>query len=100
MFSMLCEVNEDAWFESIPLDLPVFIMSGADDPVGGYGKGVSAVYDRLVARELSDLTFKLYEGGRHEMLNEINKDEVYRDVLDFIDSVCEGVIALRTGGGR
>ncbi|MBQ8696832.1 MAG: alpha/beta fold hydrolase, partial [Clostridia bacterium] len=98
MFSMLCEVNEDAWFDSISLDLPVLIMSGSDDSVGGYGTGVTSVFDRLNERELCDLTFRLYEGGRHEMLNELNRDEVYADVLSFIDSVCEGVIALRTGG--
>lgn len=98
MFSMLCEVNEDAWFDSMALDLPVLIMSGRDDSVGGYGAGVSSVFERLNERELCDLSFKLYEGGRHEMLNEINRDEVYADVLKFVDSVCDGVLALRTGG--
>lgn len=98
MFSMLCEVNDDAWFDSIALDLPVFIMSGADDSVGGYGVGVTSVFDRLNDRELCELSFKLYEGGRHEMLNELNRDEVYADVLAFVDSVCDGVLALRTGG--
>lgn len=98
MFSMLCEVNEDAWFDAIALDLPVFIMSGSDDSVGGFGAGVTSVYERLKEREICDLTFKLYEGGRHEMLNELNREEVYADMLSFIDSVCEGIIALRTGG--
>ena len=98
MFSLLCEVNKDSWFDAMALDLPVFIISGSEDSVGGFGAGVTSVYERLSVRELCDLTFKLYEGGRHEMLNEVNREEVYADVLNFIDSVCEGVIALRTGG--
>jgi len=63
---------------------PIYIFSGACDPVGGMGKGVREVADMLSATG-HDVTLKLYDGGRHEMLNELNRDEVYGDVLNFIE---------------
>ena len=67
-------------------DMPVYFMSGAMDPVGDCGKGVKIAYDNFVAAGMKDVSMKLYEGGRHEMLNEINKDEVYADVLAWLNS--------------
>ena len=73
--------------ESIPKDLPVLISSGSEDPVGGNGKLVTKLYDEYKAHGLSDVTIKLYPEARHEILNEINKDEVYADFLAFIQRV-------------
>ena len=56
------------------------------DPVGNWGKGVREVYDNYLKNGVKDVTLKLYEGGRHEMLNEINKDEVYSDLLNWVES--------------
>lgn len=64
---------------------PVFIFSGAKDPVGDFGKGVEWVYNKFKAIGVKDLTFKLYEDGRHEMLNETNRNEVYQDITDWIE---------------
>ena len=64
---------------------PVYFMSGSDDPVGDYGKGVEKAYNAFCKAGLHDVKMKLYPGGRHEMLNEINKDEVYKDILDWIN---------------
>ncbi len=63
---------------------PVFIASGADDPVGEMGKAVPALEKQLEALGFSDLTQKLYEGARHELVNEINHEEVDGDILSFI----------------
>ena len=52
----------------------------------GYGKGVRAVYDRLIAAG-ADAKLKLYPGGRHEMHNEINRDEVFGDLVAFLTEV-------------
>jgi alpha-beta hydrolase superfamily lysophospholipase len=70
----------------IPKDLPVYMISGADDPVGGQGKGVMALADRYRALGMTDVTLKLYPGGRHEMHNEINRDEVAVDAIAWLDS--------------
>ena len=55
------------------------------DPVGDYGKGVKKVEELLRQAGVKDLELKLYPEGRHEMLNEINRDEVYRDVLRWLE---------------
>lgn len=67
-------------------DTPVYFMSGAMDPVGECGKGVKLAYDNFLKVGMKDVSIKLYEGGRHEMLNEINKKEVYADILEWINS--------------
>ena len=65
---------------------PVYIYSGDRDPVGGCGKGVRKVYGFFKDRGVKDLTLRLYEGGRHEMHNEINRDEVFRDLSDWLEA--------------
>lgn len=64
----------------IPKKLPLFIVSGAQDPVGGLGKGVKDVYDMYKDAGLLDLTYKLYENDRHEILNETDRKTVYEDL--------------------
>lgn len=81
MWSPAAEAN-------IRTDLPIYVMGGDQDPVGG--ENVETVH-QLVARYealgAGPLTLKLYPGGRHEMLNELDRDEVERDLLAWIDSV-------------
>lgn len=87
---MLLEyVSSDEWAGRIKKDLPIFIISGDMDPVGGYGKGVKKVYDRLVGADVRNVSMKLYEGARHELVNEINRSEVYADILGWINGIIE-----------
>ena len=67
-------------------DMPVYFMSGDMDPVGECGKGVQKAYNNFLEAGMKDVSIKLYPGGRHEMLNEINKDEVYSDILTWLGS--------------
>lgn len=67
-------------------DMPVYFMSGDMDPVGECGKGVQKAYNNFLEAGMKDVSIKLYPGGRHEMLNEINKDEVYADILAWLNS--------------
>ncbi len=69
----------------MPKDKPVYFMSGTADPVGDYGKGVKKAAECFKKAGIKDVEVKLYEGGRHEMLNEINKDEVYQDILAWLN---------------
>ena len=64
---------------------PVYFMSGEADPVGDYGKGVEKAYKMFCDVGMKDVTMHLYPEGRHEMLNEINYRDVYRDILDWIN---------------
>jgi len=65
---------------------PVYFFSGEEDPVGQNGTGVKRVFELFRKYGCRDVTMKLYPGGRHEMLNEINKDEVYADVLAWLEA--------------
>jgi alpha-beta hydrolase superfamily lysophospholipase len=84
--SRLLQNTWDARNESrIPNDLPILIFSGTMDPVSKFGKTVKALAERYKARGIADVTLKLYEGGRHESLNETNRDEVMKDVQAWLD---------------
>ena len=60
-------------------------MSGDRDPIGKDGKGVLRLRDRYVILGVKNVSCKLYEGGRHEMLNEINKEEVMKDIISWLN---------------
>lgn len=65
---------------------PVYFLSGDQDPVGGMGKGVRKVAQMFRNVGCEDVTVKLYPEGRHEMFNEINRQQVMEDLLAWIDS--------------
>lgn len=64
--------------------LPVLLISGSDDPVGDYGKGVDKVEQMFISHELKRVDKIIYPEARHELINEINKQEVYKDLLNWI----------------
>ena len=64
---------------------PVFFLSGDQDPVGGNGKGVRVAYQSFLDAGCSHVRLKLYPGGRHEMLNEHNWQDVYDELLSWFD---------------
>ena len=71
-------------------DLPVYLISGSDDPVGEQLDGVNLLIYRYEKAGLYDVSHDFYPDGRHEMLNEINKDEVRERLLAWIASLLEG----------
>ncbi|WP_426451906.1 lysophospholipase [Paenibacillus sp. S-38] len=85
-FKGLAELHRREYLERIPKGLPLLLISGDRDPVGMMGKGVRRLEALYKAIGIKDVTVKLYPGGRHEMINEINRDEVTRDVLDWLEA--------------
>lgn len=75
--------NKKSWYKQIRKDLPILIISGNDDPVGNYGKGVKQVYNDLLKHN-ANVKLKLYENCRHEILNDTCRNEVLSDILNFI----------------
>lgn len=69
-----------------PKDLPLYLISGADDPVGDAGKGVRKVYRMYKKAGIEDVTLKLYENDRHEILNELDREMVYEDIFEWLRS--------------
>ena len=78
-------IHSGGHLNSVPKDLPIYILSGEEDPVGLYGKGVMNLYKTYKTLGIKDVTYKLYPGGRHEMFHEINKDEVIEDLIGWLD---------------
>ncbi|GJM70742.1 hypothetical protein HMSSN036_29580 [Paenibacillus macerans] len=84
-FDLLQEIHQPEHMQYIPKHKPVYIFAGDQDPVGLHGEGIrrlSALYSWL---GLQEVEVKLYPGGRHEMLNEINRDEVMNDLADWLE---------------
>ena len=71
-------------------DLSIYLLSGSDDPVGEQLDGVQLLINRYEKAGLYDVSHDFYQGGRHEMLNEINRDEVRERLLAWIASLLEG----------
>ena len=66
-------------------DIPVYLLSGDRDPVGANGKGVEQVAEEIRAAGVKDVTVRLYPEGRHEMFNELNKEEVWAELIGWIE---------------
>lgn len=84
LFILLDFVSKSNWARKAPKNLPVYLISGDMDPVGSYGKGVKAVYERLKKAEVKDIQIKLYKDCHHEILNETNNKEVYDDIFNWL----------------
>jgi len=85
LFSGVLEVNKLEEFKKTPKNLPIHIFSGDRDPVGDMGKGVKEVYENYKKCDVRDVTLRLYENGRHEMFHEVNRDEVFQDLISWLD---------------
>ncbi len=84
LFNGISLIQSKSHLKSLAANLPIYLFSGEMDPVGDFTKGVKKVASLYKKHGAKDVEMKFYKGGRHEMLNEINKQEVYQDVLDWI----------------
>lgn len=73
--------------EAVPKDLPLYFISGEDDPVGEKGVAVKRAVELFLDTGHTDVTLKLYPHMRHEILNEIGKEQVYQDIVEWIQSI-------------
>ena len=85
LFKLIWKLTDKANVEKMPKNLPVFMVSGEEDPVGNYGEAVKQVYESYKALGMEDVTLKLYKDDRHEILNETDHDQVYEDILKWIE---------------
>jgi alpha-beta hydrolase superfamily lysophospholipase len=83
LLDALGPLTRPSMIAGIPKNLPIYIFSGENDPVGPNLKGLIAAYRHA---GLTRVTSRIYPGGRHEMLNEINRDEVTRDLIAWLDA--------------
>ena len=84
LFELIDRLLSKKNLEKVPVGLPLLFVSGAEDPVGDYGKGVMAAKNALAAAGVIDIEMKLYPGLRHEILNEKERDEVKEDIYNWL----------------
>ena len=77
--------------EKVPQNLPILMVSGAEDPVGDYGKGVHKACDSLKRAGVKNITVKLYENDRHELLNEDDAEVAMEDIWQWICKEIPGI---------
>lgn len=85
LFTLMNKATEANWFEPINHDLPIYITSGEQDPVGDFGKGPREVANELAEADFKDVTLHLYRELRHEILNEREKTMVMTDLLNWLN---------------
>ena len=83
----LAWVNDEKNLGRVPKTLPVYLFSGALDPVGANTVGVQKVADQYRRLGVQDVSVRFYDGARHETLNETNRDEVTADVVAWVTRV-------------
>lgn len=84
LFTFISQACKGELIRKIQPEFPILIVSGDMDPVGDYGKGVRFVYEKYKDEGLEDVTLKLYQDDRHEILNETDREDVYEDILEWI----------------
>lgn len=87
IFQLLGRLHKKENLKNMPEGLPVLFLSGEEDPVGDYGKGVRDVYQSFIDLGMKRVEMKLYTDDRHEILNETNREQVYEDIYRYIQSV-------------
>lgn len=85
LFDSISFIQKKKHIAQIPKNLPVLLVSGGKDPVGAYGAGPTKVYESYRAHGLEDVDLILYPEDRHEILNEKDKEQVYSDILNFLE---------------
>ena len=84
--SAIIAVDRAENLKRIPARLPMYLFSGALDPVGAETRGVRWLIEALRRAGVTDVAHRFYEGARHELLNETNRDEVVRDLIGWLDA--------------
>lgn len=84
LFDTIHYAGQPLHINEIPKDLPILFVSGKDDPVGSYGAGVKAVCEMYKKANIKDVTCRLYPADRHEILNELDREQVYQDIYGWI----------------
>ena len=85
MFSMVRYVNRHSFLENTPKELPVLLLSGEEDPLGNYGKGILRLEDMFRSAGMEDVETVLFPEARHELCHELNREEVYKTFIHWLD---------------
>ena len=84
LFRLIRNLHDVEKLKKMPHSLPVFFLAGADDPVGDYGRSVERVYKSFKELGMENVQMKLYPKDRHEILNEVDREDIYGDIYRWI----------------
>ena len=87
IFDGLLRLNNKKNISLLPKDLPMLIISGSEDPVGGFEQGIKDVYEKYKKDGVRDIALKIYEGARHELINEIDREYIYQDIDEWMTTI-------------
>ncbi|MBQ9273135.1 MAG: alpha/beta hydrolase [Mogibacterium sp.] len=90
MFSGMLKAHDTKLMHNLPADLPLLLTSGAEDPVGNWGEGVRKAYMAYLENSPCKVDIRLYEDDRHEILNETDREDVFKDLRAFFDNCLKG----------
>ena len=90
LFRGLKRLTDQEALRRMPPQLPLLLLSGDSDPVGGMGRGVEQVAREMREAGMQRVEVRLYPGARHDIFNETNRDEVMRDVIIFVEQCLGG----------
>ncbi len=85
MFTGILRLYDPDFLNRMPKDLPLLFLAGDADPVGEQSKGVQRAIDSLKAVGVQNITQKFYPGARHELLVELNRQEIFADIGSWLD---------------
>ncbi|OZI13573.1 alpha/beta hydrolase [Bacillaceae bacterium SAS-127] len=86
LFTGLETIHQPGEVSRMEKDIPFFFISGDQDPVGEYSKGVLRVIDQYKQQGFTTIDYKLYKEGRHEMINETNRQQVIEDIANWLQA--------------
>ena len=89
LFHLVNLANSEKVIKTVPKDLKIIFMSGNEDPVGENGNGVQRAFELYKELGLTNVEIKLYPKKRHELLKEKNKEEIFKDIYNWIQKVSE-----------
>ncbi len=85
LLDLMQSLEKDEEIDKMPKDLPILLMAGSKDPVSNNSKGIKALANTLKKRGLKNVNVIIYQGARHEILNEINREEVMEDISKYLN---------------
>ena len=94
LFCLLREVNLVPLMEDTPKELPVLFLSGEEDPLGNYGKGIYRLEDTFASMGFKDVRAILFPEDRHELCHEFDKEDVYETIIDWLNRRCYKDVVL------
>lgn len=90
LFSIIKQACSKKVINAVPKDLPVYFVAGEKDPVGDYGKGVIKACNKFHKAGVKDVSITLYDDCRHEILNDVCKEQTEKDILAFFTEILNG----------